>query len=135
MCFFQTNEFKILLPDITMLLKTNVNSMKSRLQNKYFNKCTKDYYRLKFIELINNKNSINKNNIDDEYIKSSINNIDKIYKKDNPELFKLPYSICSLKNIYEQEKFYNLYNKFLDLDLEKQFYILSNYDNLPNLPI
>ena len=68
--FFQTNEFKILLPDIIMLLKTNINSMKSRLQNKNFYKCVKDYYRLKFIELVNIEkimydNDINDNDIND----------------------------------------------------------------------
>ena len=124
--FFQTNEFEILLPDITTLLKTNINSMKLRLQNKEFNKCAKDYYRLKFIELINNINSINEKNIKDKYILSSIKYIDKIYKKDNPNLFKLPYSICSLDNIEEQEKVYDLYNKFLNLYLNEQIDLLIN---------
>ena len=123
---FQTNKFKILLPDITMLLKTNINSMKSRLQNKEFNKCAKDYYRLKFIELINDKKYINKDNIKNEYIKLSIKNINKIYKKDNPNIFKLPYSICSLQNKKEQEKFFELYEKFLNLELKEQIDILSN---------
>ena len=124
--FFKTNEFKILLPDIITLLKTNINSMKIRLQNKEFNKCAKDYYRLKFIELINNINSINEKNIKDKYILSSIKYIDKIYKKDNPNLFKLPYSICSLDNIEEQEKVYDLYNKFLNLYLNEQIDLLIN---------
>ena len=124
--FFQTNEFEILLPDITTLLKTNINSMKLRLQNKEFNKCAKDYYRLKFIELINDKNFINDVNIKDKYIQTTIKNIDKIYKKDNPNLFKLPYSICSLTNIEEQEKYFDLYNKFLNLDLKEQIEILMN---------
>ena len=121
---FQIDKFKILLPDITILLKTNINSMKSRLQNNDFNKCAKDYYRLKFIELINNK-KINYN-INDEYIKILIKNIDKIYKKENPDIFKLPFSICSLNNIKEQEKIYDLYDKFLNLNLEEQIEILSN---------
>lgn len=129
---FQTNKFKILLPDITMLLKTNINSMKSRLQNQEFNKCSKDYYRLKFIELINNKKSLNKDNIKDEYIKLSIKNIDKIYKKDNPNLFKLPYSICSLDNFEEQEYYFELYEKFLNLDLKEQIDILSNNKYIKN---
>lgn len=127
MCvLFQTNKFKILLPDITMLLKTNINSMKSRLQNKEFNKCSKDYYRLKFIELINNK-KINYNNVMfDEYIKLSIKNIDKIYKKENPNIFKFPFSICSLEDKKEQELIYELYDKFLNLNLEEQIDILTN---------
>ena len=100
--------------------------MKLRLQNKEFNKCVKDYYRLKFIELINNINSSNEENIKDKYIKLSIKNIDKTYKKDNPNLFKLPYSICSLDNIEEQEIVFDLYNKFLNLDLKEQIIILQN---------
>ena len=123
---YQTEKFKILLPDITMLLKTNINSMKSRLQNKDFNKCSKDYYRLKFIELINNKKINYKDEIIDEYIKLSIKNIDKIYKKENPNIFKFPYSICSIDNIKEQEYIYELYDNFLNLNLKEQIEILSN---------
>lgn len=123
---FQTNKFKILLPDITMLLKTNINSMKSRLQNKEFNKCSKDYYRLKFIELINNKKINYNDEIIDEYIKLSIKNIDKIYKKENPNIFKFPFTICSLEDKKEQEIIYGLYDKFLNLNLEEQIDILTN---------
>lgn len=124
--FFQTDRFKILLPNITTLLKTNINSMKLRLQNNEFNKCAKDYSRLKFIESLNVKNSINEKNINDEYIISSIKNINKIYKKDNPNLFKFPYSICSLSNDEQQKKYFDLYDKFLNLNLENQIDILSN---------
>ena len=133
---FQTNKFKILLPDITILLKTNINSMKSRLQNKDFNKCVKDYYRLKFIELINNKKINFKDNIIDEYIKLSIKNIDKIYKKENPNIFKFPFSICSLEDTKEQESIYELYDNFLNLNLEEQIDIISNNKYLKkiNLP-
>lgn len=126
--FFQTNDFKIILPDIEMLLKTNMYSMKIRLQNKDFNKCKKDFYRLKFIELLNNfpnKEEL-KNNIKDENIKKSIEKIVKIYKKDNPYIFKLPYSICSLEDNTEQELFYDLYDKFLNLNTNEQFKILNN---------
>lgn len=122
---FQTNKFKIILPDITMLLKTNINSMKSRLQNKEFNKCSKDYYRLKFIEFVNIKKTNDDFDID-EYIKLSIKNIDKIYKKENPNIFKFPFSICSLEDKKEQELIYELYDNFLNLNLEEQIDILTN---------
>lgn len=122
---FQTNKFKIILPDITMLLKTNINSMKSRLQNKEFNKCSKDYYRLKFIELVNIKKTNDDFDID-EYIKLSIKNIDKIYKKENPNIFKFPFSICSLEDKKVQELIYELYDNFLNLNLEEQIDILTN---------
>jgi hypothetical protein len=124
--FFQTNEFKILLPNIIMLLKTNIISLKFRLQNNEFNKCSKDYYRLKFIEMINIKNLSNNEIIKDEYITLLINDTNKIYKKDNPNLFKFPYSICSLNDINEQKNFFNLYNKFLNLNLNEQFEILTS---------
>ena len=124
--FFQTDKFKILSPDITILLKTNINSMKLRLQNKDFNKCSKDYYRLKFIELLNNTKIIYKDNVIDDYIKLSIKNIDKIYKKDNPNIFKFPFSICSLGVVVEQEKIYELYDAFLNLNLEEQIELLSS---------
>ena len=105
--------------------------MKSRLQNKDFNKCTKDYYRLKFIELINNK-KITYNDIDDDYIKLSMQNINKIYKKDNPNMFKFPFSICSLEDTNQQEKIYELYNNFLNLNLNEQIDILTNNKYLKN---
>jgi hypothetical protein len=111
--------------------------MKSRLQNKEYNKCSKDYYRLKFIELINNK-KINYNDyITDEYIKLSIKNIDKIYKKENPNIFKFPFTICSLEDKKKQELIYEMYDKFLNLNLEEQIDILTNnkYLKKVNLPI
>lgn len=80
---------------------------------------------MKFIELLNKKRSIDENN-KDEYIKLSLKNIEKIYKKDNPNIFKLPYSICSIKNKNEQEIFFELYDNFLNLELEEQIDILSN---------
>jgi hypothetical protein len=125
--FFQTDKFKILLPDVSVLLKTNIISMKFRLLNKEFNKCAKDYYRLRFIDLINDKNSIDIENIKDDFMELSIKAINKIYKKDNPDLFKLPNSICSLNDIIKQEKIFNLYNDFLNLDLDEQINILTNY--------
>ena len=135
---FQTNEFKILLPDIAMLVKTNIISLKSRLQNNNFNKCTKDYYRLKFIELINKINNDNIDDIDDPVIKSSMIKINQIYNKENSEIFKLPYSICSLHNDdIDKKNIYDLYNKFLNLELSQQVDILLNnkYINVKNKKI
>lgn len=127
--FYQTNEFKILLPELSTLVKTNILSIKSRILNNEFNKCTKDYNRLKFIDLINTINNNNINIIDNIIIKSSILKLNKLYKKENPNLFKLPNSICSLYNSdNDKKKLYNLYNKFLDLELDKQIYILLNND-------
>ncbi len=101
--------------------------MKSRLQNKQFYKCTKDYYRLKFIESISNDDLINTFNFNDDYIKLSIQNIHKIYKKDNPNIFKFPFSICFIEDdIKKQERVFQLYNDFLNLDIDKQIDILTN---------
>ena len=50
-------------------------------------------------------------------------------------IFKFPYTICSLNNIdSEKELIYNLYNKFLNLNIKKQIKILldSNIDNEEN---
>ncbi len=76
--------------------------------------------------MINNKKINFKDEIIDEYIKLSIKNIDNIYKKENPYIFKFPYSICSLDNTKDQENIYKLYCDFLNLDLKKQIEILSD---------
>jgi hypothetical protein len=106
---YQTNEFKILLPNLIILIKSNIISIQSRIITYQFNKCAKDYYRIKYIKLIYDiKNTIllNKNNIlneNDITINNFIINTKKIYDK-NPNIFKLPYSICSFENTDEYTK-------------------------------
>ena len=131
---YQTDNFKILLPNLSILIKSNIISMKSRIKTSQFNKCTKDYYRIKYIKLIydiiSNEINTTNNNIINEYILST----KKIYDK-NMNIFKFPYTICSLNNIdSEKELIYNLYNKFLNLNIKKQIKILldSNIDNEEN---
>lgn len=62
--------------------------------------------------------------------------IDIVYKKENPEIFKFPFTICSINDVKKQKVIYDLYDKFLNLDLEEQTEILANnkYIKKINLP-
>lgn len=127
---FQTDKFKILLPDLSTLIKTNIISMQSRIINNQYNKCTKDYYRLQFIKLISD---ISSENINDNIIKNIILKLKQIYKKENPNLFKLPYSICSLEKTDNEKKIlYELYDKFLNLNLYEQINIMLKGNYIEN---
>jgi hypothetical protein len=123
---YKTDDFKILLPNLTMLIKSNIMSMKSRITTHQFNKCTKDYYRIKYIKLIYDFINNDNKNIKDVIINKIILDTQKIYEK-NINIFKLPYSICSLNNTDDDKKLlYELYSDFLNLSLKKQINIMLN---------
>lgn len=123
---YQSNDMIFLLPNLAILIKTNILSMQSRLINNSYNKCTKDYYRLKYL--------FDVSNVVVEDIKDVINdmiiNVKKIYEKENPDLFKLPFSICSLEDDNNKKKIYRLYKEFLDLDFKEQIKIMLLNDNI-----
>ncbi len=101
--------------------------MHSRLINNYYNKCTKDYYRLKYLYEIS---KLPCNNIKDQ-IDDMIINVKKINEKENPYLFKLPYSICSLENTDEnKENIYKLYKEFINLSIDKQIKLMLSSDEI-----
>jgi hypothetical protein len=136
--FYQTNEFKILLPNLVTLIKSNVISIQSRIMTYQFNKCAKDYYRIKYIKLIydiKNSDILTNNailNDNDIIMNNIIINTKKIYSK-NPNIFKLPYSICSLENTDKYKKdIFNLYNDFLNLNLDEQINIFMSSNLLNN---
>ena len=126
---YQNTQFKILLPNITTLIKSNITSMQSRLINNQYNKCTKDYYRLNFVKKISEikfdyEKIINSN--DKIFFEKFINKSNLIYKKDNPNLFKLPFNICSLENKDDEKKeLHAIYDKFINLDINIQYDIFA----------
>jgi hypothetical protein len=127
---YQTDEFKILLPNLTTLIKSNIISMKSRIKISQFNKCTKDFYRIKYVNLIYEFVNNNMLNIEDILINKIILDTKKIYKK-NLNIFKFPYTICSLSNSDKDKNLlYDIYDEFLNLQLEEQIKILLNNKNI-----
>ena len=103
--------------------------MQSRLINNQYNKCTKDYYRLNFVKKISEikfdyEKIINSN--DKIFFEKFINKSNLIYKKDNPNLFKLPFNICSLENKDDEKKeLHAIYDKFINLDINIQYDIFA----------
>lgn len=108
--------------------------MQSRIVNSQYNKCTKDYYRLNFIKKISELNIIlDKNNNKNLFIENIIKKVMQIYKKDNPNIFKLPYSICSLeKTDNDKKQLYKIYEKFLNLNVYEQFDIFTKGNFITN---
>jgi hypothetical protein len=126
---YQNNTLKILLPNILLLIKSNIISMQSRFYGNNYNKCIKDFYRLKYLENISKLPKLT----DFNYINVILANIDVIYKKENPYLFNLPFSICSLHISDENKKIiHQVYNKFINIDLKKQIEIMTNNVDLNN---
>ena len=125
---YQNKDIRFLLPNLTILIKTNILSMHSRLIDNFYNKCAKDYHRLKYLYDVSR---LPFNNIED-IIDDMIMNVKKIYEKENPNLFKLPYSICSLDNNNDEDKnnIYKLYKKFINLDLKEQIKLMLLNNNV-----
>ena len=125
-----TDTFTILLPDLQMLIKSNISSLHDRIILNDFDKCNKDYNRLAFIELIANcadeKLIESVDNSHSIIIKGILKHVQRIYKKENPNIFKFPNTICSLVDTYENKKaMYKIYSNFLELNLDDQIKIMS----------
>ena len=126
------NDLTILLPDIILLIQSNILSLHDRLIINNFEKCNKDYNRLAFLEYVSNiqKDMIiveNKFITENQFniLKGIFKQVHRIYKKENPNIFKLPNTICSMDDTYEnKKKAYELYVKFLNLNLDEQLKIM-----------
>ena len=121
---YQIDQYKFLLPELSILIQTNIDSMYSRINTKEYKKAVKDYHRLKYVYDLLEKCSENKE------LKGIFENVKKIFKKHEnlfDSIIKIYSSIYCL-NITEEhkEKIINLYDDFFKLNIKDQLKMFIN---------
>lgn len=123
--YSKPNKYIAILPPLSDLISKNIISLKNRLNNKVWNKCTKDIKRLLYFD---NLFSLKiKHPVLLEEISESI----KIYQN-NKDIFTYPYKICDLHKINDDSRdiILSIYNKFINLNDKQK---LTLFLSIPNL--
>ena len=125
---YKTDKYKIILPNILILVKTNVLSLQLRTLDKKINNCIKDYNRLCYIKNICNTFNFNKG----EYvlcpIKYSLWQTKNNFNREFENILKYPYSIYSMDNTHEEKELYlSEWKIFLKLGIKKQTNVIKNH--------
>ena len=121
---YQLDEHKFLLPELSILIQTNIDSMYSRINKKEYKKAVKDYHRLKYVHNLLEKCSEYKE------LKIIFENVKQIFKKHEnvfDSIIKIYSSIYCLNTTEEyKEKIINLYDDFFKLNIEDQLKLFIN---------